>query len=514
MINKVGKLIKFGSLLYNMNVIKTSKSEERKNKALEYIQNLVDKEAGLFLKITQNFSTQANYNFTKQQIETSEIKNILLKELGTNYVRIMNLSESGVCASLSQVHFAQLPSTKSQIHSIVLKIKLPWIEKELEKQLSSLGLIPGIGPVKKWGIDLEGYKKSLNETISKELNYGLEVKNLLAVQEYKAELEKQNILVPIIFSELCTNNLIAMENLKGFSFEEVMSNWSEEDRQALGKLIATSFCFLVFKARIYQSDFNVGNFIYLKDNGQIKLGLIDFGSYRQIEKDQVDALINLIRNLSSLDEDQIITHLSIAGFDFEKLGFLKDEIKALCLSVFEPFITGRDFSFADFKMSENIESNLGEKKWWFRSAGTPEVFYLVRAYAGFLKMMSLLNIKLNMKNISDEVIGDQGIIPDQGAVQKPHQQTNKTDISINLQSKYLLITIFDKEKSQEILNSKFPIHVINDLGDIIDEKYLKILIQQGHNLSEIIAHFVSGGGHPGILITLEHENRTITISTK
>ncbi|RPJ74766.1 MAG: hypothetical protein EHM20_10055 [Alphaproteobacteria bacterium] len=305
-----------------------------------------------------------------------------------------------------------------------------------------------------------------------------------------------------------------MENLTGESFEDVLSKWSEEDRQALGKLITKSFCFLVFKAKIYQSDFNVGNFVYLRENGQIKLGLIDFGSYREFEKEQVDSLLYLIRNLSNLNDTQIITHLSRVGFDFEKLSFLKDEVKALCASVFEPMIADRDFTFSDFKMSENIERNLGEKKWWFRSAGTPEIFYLVRAYAGFLKMMSLLNIKLNMKNILDEVIRDQGIIPDQGASTKSHAQTKSTDISINLHSKYLLISVFDKEKSQEILSSKFPIYVINDLAGIIDEKYLNILIQQGQNLSEIIAHFVSNGGHPGILIMLEHENRTITISTK
>lgn len=514
MINKVGKLIKFGSLLYNMNVIKSSKSEERKNKALEYIQNLVDEEAGLFLKITQSFSSQNNYNFTKQQIEISEIKNILLKELGTNYVRIINLSESGVCASLSQVHYAQIIDDKSQIFPIALKIKLPWIEKELEKQLSSLGLIPGIGPVKKWGIDLEEYKKSLNETISKELDYGLEIKNILALQTHKNELESHNILIPAIFPDICTPNVIVMENLTGSSMENILANWSEGDRQALGDLIAKTFCFLVFKANIYQSDFNIGNFVYMNNHNKINLGLIDFGSYRLIKKDQSDSLLYLIRNLSGLNENQTITSLANIGFELEKLNYLKEEIIALCSCVFKPFLNDEDFNFSDFKMSESVEQILGDKKWWFRSAGTPETFYLVRSYAGFLKLMANLGVKINLNKILKNIlVKETSSIRDD----KLSSATNleiENDITANLLAKKLLISVYDLSKSEDLVNMTLPINAILDLEDIVDEKYLRILLHQGLNLPEIIANFISAGGPPGNLVEINYENRFINISTK
>ena len=82
------------------------------------------------------------------------------------------IDESNHAASLGQVHQATLNNGQQ----VAVKVRYPDIVKLVEAEIKIFGLMPGLGPVKKWGMDLESYKQAFKSNMDRELDYYEEAK--------------------------------------------------------------------------------------------------------------------------------------------------------------------------------------------------------------------------------------------------------------------------------------------------------------------------------------------------
>jgi len=82
---------------------------------------------------------------------------LLEAEIGQKYKKVFRSIEPAIAAaSLGQVHLAVLKNGDQ----VAVKIRYPDISDAVDAELRLVGLMPGVGPVNRWGFDLDAYKKA------------------------------------------------------------------------------------------------------------------------------------------------------------------------------------------------------------------------------------------------------------------------------------------------------------------------------------------------------------------
>jgi len=90
-----------------------------------------------------------------------------------------DIEDHAIAASLGQVHKARLLNGDV----VAVKIRYPGIASAVDAEMKIAGLIPSVGPAKKWGMDLTGYKQVLKANMDRELDYRTEAQRQIAYRD-------------------------------------------------------------------------------------------------------------------------------------------------------------------------------------------------------------------------------------------------------------------------------------------------------------------------------------------
>ena len=91
------------------------------------------------------------------------------------------------------------------------------------------------------------------------------------------------------------------------------------------------------------------------------------------------------------------------GFAREKLTPIKPQLSELLNIIFEPFLESRPYDLSQWRIKERVDQVLGEKKWWFRSAGNTDFFEIMKSFFGVVNLLEILEAKISWHEVMEAI---------------------------------------------------------------------------------------------------------------
>jgi ubiquinone biosynthesis protein len=197
-------------------------------------------------------------------------------------------------ASIGQVHTAYLNNKQ-----VAIKVQHPNIQNTVNSDIRIMKLIANtlnsnLAITKSY--NLPGMVEVFEKDIRKELDYKFEAMNAVHLKEL---LKNDEIYVPKIYLEYCTDKVLVMEYLDGVSLNKVLEapkgTYNNEKIALMG---ADSFIKQILVYGFYHADPHPGNiFVLNKDT----VAFVDFGMMGHLDRDLRDDLAKLFILVSDGD---------------------------------------------------------------------------------------------------------------------------------------------------------------------------------------------------------------------
>jgi aarF domain-containing kinase len=260
-------------------------------------------------------------------------------------------------ASIGQVHRATIRDLSGTIRDVVVKVQYPGVASSIESDLKNLTMLVTMTGLAPKGLFLENVIRVGRDELQVECNYINEMANQRKFKELVESdpvLVRNGVVVPNVFEELTTEQVITSEYAPGGTIDKV-SNMDQEERDRVGRMILYLAIKELFDWRFMQTDPNWGNFLY--NVGTRQTTLIDFGATREYSKEFVDGYLRIVWASANRDEETLMAQSRRMGFlTGEENDAMLHAHKMSGFTVGEPFWTDEPF---DFKGSE-ISTRMGE----------------------------------------------------------------------------------------------------------------------------------------------------------
>lgn len=315
--------------------------------------------------------------------------------------------ESEAAASLGQVHHARLKDGPE----VAVKVQYPGIADAVAAELTLAGLMPGVGPVKKWGFDLAGYKAALKGNMDRELDYRNEANRQI---QFRERVAVTGLVVPAVHETLTSERLLVQDWHMGVRLADV-GYWTQKDRTEVGRILLATLFKSLFDVGEVHGDPHPGNAYYLKSpTADPIVVLMDFGCTAPVREAQRMSLLKLILSLRDGKNDMALRAFAGMGFDPVKLSAIAESMPQLAEILMEPFLANRPFTISEWRLKDRFEALMGESRWWFRAAGAPADILLLRAFQGVAQQLDQLGAALDWWAVLVDAVSPDTIARAQG----------------------------------------------------------------------------------------------------
>jgi len=301
-------------------------------------------------------------------------------------------------ASIGQVHIAEKNGNK-----LAVKIQYPGVAESI---VSDLAMVKPIA-IKLFnikGTDSDKYFKEVENKLSEETNYTLEIEQSKTVAEACKHIP--NLKFPKYYEEFSSERIIAMDYMSGEHLSEFVAyNSNKNVSNQLGQALWDFYMFQIHKLKKVHADPHPGNFL-VSDEGD--LIALDFGCMKSIpekfykpyfelsNKDCIDnpeAFVQKLFELEILRKDDSQEEITFFSTMFHEL-----------LSLFTQPFQSEEFDFSDPSFFNKV-GEMGHK--YAKSTelrnmngnrGSKHFIYINRTFFGLCNLMFDLkaeNIKIN-----------------------------------------------------------------------------------------------------------------------
>lgn len=327
------------------------------------------------------------------------VRKIVKQELGDYPKNIFEAfeSEAFAAASLGQVHRAS-----HQGEALAVKLQYPGIKQSIKSDMSLIHF--GLKRFAK-GQNVDHLITEIEDRLYEEVEYELEAENC---QYFAEHLNIEQIVIPKVYPEFSTTKVLTTSLLEGMSFDTFLSTKpSQKQKNAYAQLIFDSFFYTLYTLERIHADPNPGNFLFM-DEG--KLGLIDFGCVKYVDKDFLKCYTALhLSLLGGAKDEELVPHY--AGFGMIKqdteenmLHFYREVIKPLDRLYIEPLM---DDSY-DFKINNNFSKKGFErifevhaKQYHSVHQVNEEYLFLDRTLLGYFAMFEKMGAKIETRYVKE-----------------------------------------------------------------------------------------------------------------
>lgn len=270
-----------------------------------------------------------------KHVPYTHIHEILSKEYGsrlkTAFKRIYRQPVGS--ASVSQVHKAVLYNGDI----VAVKVKRQDIQKNIHRDIRRIktffvlfGKVFGL-------YNVIGGKTGLTyfeEWLAEELDFKHEVKNILRYTEFAESVNgcvegTSNIVLPGVYAELCTPNVIVMQFIESPTLSK--RQVSSDVPLAMNAYVRLSFYALFHHMPIvWHGDPHAGN-IYIDDEGNV--GFLDMGLLFELTEHEADLCLQLFLSAFLQKEEKLYELISPWLGDVSDRDMFKEELKVYCNNI-------------------------------------------------------------------------------------------------------------------------------------------------------------------------------------
>lgn len=241
-------------------------------------------------------------------IPFDEIYKIIYDELDGKFHNIFKSIEREpiASASISQVHSAELVNGDK----VAVKVMKPATRKIIEQDISLIIEIArniDHNILKHSKISILEIITNLSRSLERETDFLIEASHIEQFyQYYQKKDSSQEIIIPKVYWEATTNNIITMEKLIGHKIEDIYNRSDKEFLETSAKKII-KFCYdQIFNLCIVHADLHKGN-IRINDKGQIII--YDFGQTYLLSKNIIIGFIDILNNIEQKNYERVVKTL-------------------------------------------------------------------------------------------------------------------------------------------------------------------------------------------------------------
>jgi predicted unusual protein kinase regulating ubiquinone biosynthesis (AarF/ABC1/UbiB family) len=270
------------------------------------------------------------------------LESFVRDSLGVRFSELEIDPEAIAAASLAQVHLARVRATGEWI---CLKLQYPGLAEVIDADFDAVVRMLLLARWVKAGRELDDWLQSMRSHLHHEIDYVREatLTRKMAALVQGIDVDGVSYHVPRVHDEFCTNTVLALEYIEGYSVSDPdVAGLSLERRNALARGMLDLFFYELYEWGFLQTDPNFGNYLLRLDDRRKKQGsdelvLLDFGSVLDCTE---DFLLHLRRTIAAgLQQDvpglvQGLTGLGCLQPDAEEEG--QQMFADFCLHLLEP----------------------------------------------------------------------------------------------------------------------------------------------------------------------------------
>ncbi len=364
------------------------------------------------------------------------------------------------------------------------------------------------------GFDMNAYRGEVGAMLASELDYTREaatLRRLATLTEIIPGLE-----LPRVIPELCTNTLLSMTWLSGGSFRDTRG-WTAAQRTDTLVILARFFLESIFQARLLHADPHAGNYRFRLENGEARVGVIDFGCAKSLPVDFTDALARLFR-LALAGESAPAPYLACyidLGFRPELMEPMADRLGAFTALMLEPWLSPTPFDFDAWQLSARMADVLGEFRWNLRVSGPANAIFVVRAWQGLLAYARALHAPVALRGLLEAMLGHDsplrsGAVSDaRSSLRTPVLTRDSIDTRTAAVAAHLKISVTEAGAPRVTLT--FPGRCADTLEELMPDDLRARLAREGTHLAGIVGASAQRGHIPVVLFESLHEQQHVRV---
>ncbi len=495
-LKRLTKLFRIGWAAKN---VRTSQSETEKLLAQRALVALLADARGISLKVGQLFAAVEGGNEFQRLTDSVPalplkiMLPVLEKSLGFSpKVIFKNIQPATAAASLGQVHLAEFHDGTP----VAIKIRYPDIANAVQTELKLANLMPNIGKVQEWGFDLNAYKQTLFNTLQRELNYRIEAQTQTTFHE---NVRVPRLEIPRVYDEFSSDCVLVQSRATGVTFPEII-HWSESERRSIAEtLLQTLFTSLFLMGDVHADPHNGNTFYNHAENGTMVI-LLDFGCTVSLTEIRRLALLKLIIGCREKSAVNPLDCFVALGFDAQKLAHIQGALPLLSQMLLRPFLVDHVFNLSEWQLEKNITDLLGEKRWWFRSAGAADLMLLMRAFQGLIQQLQQLRINLNWWKLLEQSVDKSLLQKTRDVILPSINLTNIEFKALDFASQATKLHVKITKNNQLLVAVTLPAEAVLDLENLVPENVRAELEKSGDcDLPSILKRLKLDGLSPQIL---------------
>ena len=319
-----------------------------------------------------------------------KVRKLLEEELGGkvgDHFEVFE-EEAFAAASIGQVHRA----VTLDGDEVAVKVQYPGVAEAVESDLRNLSLLLPLVKRLAPGLDVKALYGELRERIAEELDYEIEAQNHRAVA--RAYRDHPFIHVPKVHTDVSSRRVLVTDLLHGKRFEQVKA-LDEAERDRFGEIVFRFYFSLLLRMNRVCGDPHPGNYLLLDERsgdeasgrGRWRVGFIDFGLMRSLDKEHLEGERSLARAVVAEDAQEVHAILSRLGYLPNPDDFVPEALLEWLLAAGEWYLQPGYRRLTPQYVSELLDSTSSPRAPWFqqlRQLTIPPQALLVRRMEGLI----------------------------------------------------------------------------------------------------------------------------------